>query len=226
MEVIDLSGKIAPSMMCANLLELDNIIHQFERNKIEYLHIDVMDGEFVQNISLGTDYIKKIRKASNIPLDIHLMINNPELKLDWFDIRPGEIVSVHYEATKHVQKTLSYIKSKGALSFIALNPGTSCEMIDEIMDDIDGILVMSVNPGFAGQLMIPRSLNKIKKLKTMLKEAGREDVMIEVDGNVSFENAVKMRNAGADIFVAGTASIFNDSETIDSGIRKLRSCIQ
>lgn len=226
MEVIELLGKIAPSIMCANLLELDNVIHQFERNKIDYLHIDVMDGEFVQNISLGTDFIKKIRKASNIPLDIHLMINNPELKLDWFDIRPGEIVSVHYEATKHIQKTLSYIKSKGALPFIALNPGTSCEMINEILDDIDGILVMSVNPGFAGQLMIPRSLHKIKKLKTMLKEAGREDVMIEVDGNVSFDNAIKMRNAGADIFVAGTASIFNNNETIDSGIRKLRSCIQ
>ena len=226
MEVNDLPGKIAPSMMCANPLELDNVILQFEKNKIEYLHMDVMDGEFVQNICLGTDFIKRVRKASSIPLDIHLMINNPELKLDWFDIRPGEIVSVHYEATKHVQRTLSYIKNRGAISFIALNPGTSCEMIDEIMHDIDGILVMSVNPGFAGQQMIPRCLKKIQKLKAMLKEAGREDVMIEVDGNVSFENAVKMRNAGADIFVAGTASIFNDSETIDSGIQKLRSCIR
>ncbi len=221
-----MAGKIAPSMMCADPLELDDMILQFERNKIEYLHMDVMDGEFVQNISLGTDFIKKLRDASNIPLDIHLMINNPELKLDWFDIKPGEIVSIHYESTKHVQRTLSYIKSKGAIPFIALNPGTSCEAIEEIMDDIDGILVMSVNPGFAGQQMIPRSLKKIRKLRAMLKESGREDVMIEVDGNVSFENAVKMRNAGADIFVAGTASIFNDSETMDSRIQKLRSCIQ
>ncbi|MGB4658875.1 MAG: ribulose-phosphate 3-epimerase [Mobilitalea sp.] len=221
-----MQGKIAPSMMCADPLNLDHILLQFQKNKIEYLHMDVMDGEFVQNISLGTDFIEKIRKASNIPLDIHLMINNPELKFDWFNLQPGEIVSIHYEATKHVQRALSCIRNKGAIPFIALNPGTPCEVIEELMDDIGGILVMSVNPGFAGQKMVPHCIKKIAKLKVMLQEAGREDALIEVDGNVSFENAIRMREAGADIFVAGTASIFDDSKTMDRNIDKMRSCIQ
>lgn len=218
--------KISPSMMCADILNLKDTLTQFEKSKIEYLHIDIMDGHFVPNFTLGTDYCKSLKKLTDIPLDIHLMINNPELKLEWFDFGKNDIVSVHFESTNHLQKALAFIKSKGAKAFVALNPATPVCVLDEITDDIDGVLVMAVNPGFAGQKMVPSSLEKIRKVRDLLDSKCYFEKEIEVDGNVSFENSVKMKNAGANIFVAGTSSVFNPDFLLADGIEKMRNLLR
>lgn len=213
-------------MMCAGLFDIEKCIRCFERNDIEYLHIDIMDGSFVPNYTLGTDYIKNLRKITAIPLDIHLMIERPEDKIDWFDIQEGEYVSVHYESTYHAQRAIARIKEKGAKPMLALNPATPVSVIDYLTDDISAILVMTVNPGYSGQKMIPQTLKKISDIKKRLKEAGREDIEIEADGNVSFENAEKMRAAGTDIFVAGTSSIFTGKMDLNTAIQKFREVIR
>lgn len=220
-----MTGKISASMMCAGLTNIENVLKCFEKNGIEYLHIDIMDGSFVPNYTLGTDYVKNLRKISPIPLDIHLMIERPEDKLDWFDIQPGEYVSIHYESTCHVHRAIAKIKEKGAKPMLALNPATPVSVIDYLTDDLSGILVMTVNPGFSGQKMIPQTLGKISDIQIRLNELGREEIEIEADGNVSFGNAGKMRLAGTEIFVAGTSSIFTDKTDLDAAIKKFREVI-
>ena len=196
-------GKIAPSMMCADFLNLEKDIRTFERLGIEYLHVDVMDGLFVPNYTLGTDYVRKLKQATNIPIDIHLMVERPEDKLDWFDFGENDYVSFHYEAAGHVHRAVQRIKERGAKAMLALNPATPLGVLEDIVCDLDGVLIMTVNPGFAGQKLVPQTLDKIRRLRQ-----ARPDIEIEADGNVSFENAVKMRACGADIFVAGTSSIY------------------
>ncbi|MBR3965945.1 MAG: ribulose-phosphate 3-epimerase [Clostridia bacterium] len=220
-----MKNKISPSMMCADALNLGSTLKEFEENGIEYLHIDIMDGTFVPNFTLGTDYCKILKNATSIPLDIHLMIEKPEERLDWFPIGENDMVSVHAESTKHLQKVLRAIKDKGAKAFAALNPATPICFLEEVLDDIDGVLIMTVNPGFAGQKLVPQTLDKITRVRKLLDENGKKASEIEVDGNVSFENAEKMKKAGADIFVAGTSSVFKKDLTLTNGIIKLRSFI-
>lgn len=216
-----MQNKISPSMMCANPLALSATLEVFEKNKIEYLHVDIMDGEFVPNYTLGLDYCNYLRGGCDIPLDIHLMVLRPEDKLAFFDIREGDMVSVHAEATCHLHRALMRIKEKGALAFVAINPATPVCVLEEVADVIDGVLVMTVNPGFAGQKMIPSTLDKIHRIRKRYP-----DMVIEVDGNVSYENARLMKEAGANIFVVGTASVFSKSNTLDDGIRKMRNVIK
>lgn len=217
---------ISPSVMCMSEWrgageKLDALIEA----GVELIHADVMDGVFVPNMMLGTDSIKNLRRACPIPLDLHMMVEQPDDKLQWFDIQPGEYVSVHVEATRHLQRTLSLIRGYGAHPMAALNPSTPLCMLEDILDDIDGVLVMAVNPGFAGQKLVPQAIGKIARLRKMLDEAGRADMRIEVDGNVSFENAVRMRAAGADIFVCGTSSVFGKDGTIPENVARIREYI-
>ena len=218
-------SKISPSMMCADWMHLGRDIAIMEDCGIEYLHIDIMDGSFVQNYTLGTDYIKALHDATDIPLDIHLMIDEPERKLDWFEFRKGDYVAIHNESTAHVQRTLQTIRDMGAKPMLTLNPATPLSTVEEILDDVDGILLMTVNPGFAGQKLIPGTLNKIRRLRDVLDDCGYLNTDIEVDGNVSFENAVKMKAAGANIFVGGSSSVFHKDESITENIKKMRACI-
>lgn len=221
-----MQSQISPSMMCVDFFELDKYIRIFEEQKIEYLHIDVMDGSFVPNYTLGTDFIKALKRKTNIPLDIHLMIENPESKLDWFDFGENDYVSVHYEATPHIHRALAAIKARGAKAMVAINPGTPIYAIENLLDDIDAVLVMTVNPGFAGQKLVEATLKKIQNLRTFLDEKGYAHIEIEVDGNVSFENAVRMRRVGADIFVAGSSSVFAKDKTIEENIAILRNVLK
>lgn len=200
--------KISPSIMCVNFFELDKYIRNFEENNIDLIHVDIMDGHFVPNFTLGTDFIRILKKKTSIPLDIHLMIENPENKLEWFDFGENDYVSVHCESTAHLHKALFAIKEKGANAVAAINPATSIAAVENVLDILDGVLVMTVNPGFAGQKLVPQTLNKIKALREYLDSKGYNNIEIEVDGNVSFENARLMNEAGANIFVAGTSSIF------------------
>lgn len=221
-----LNDMISPSMMCADPLKLGETLAEFEKNGIEYLHIDIMDGSFVPNFTLGTDYCKKLKECTSIPLDIHLMIDEPERKLSWFPISERDMVSVHAESTKHLERALSEVKQMGAKAAVAINPATPCTAVENVLHTIDAVLVMTVNPGFAGQKLIAPTLKKIEYLRHYLDENGYSNIEIEVDGNVSFENAVLMKKAGANIFVGGTSSIFSRNFSLTDGISKLRNVIE
>lgn len=218
-------NKISPSIMCVDFFELDRYIKTFEHENIDLLHIDIMDGSFVQNYTLGTDFIKAIKHKTNIALDIHLMINKPENKLNWFDFGENDYVSVHYESTPHIHRALNMIKERGAKPMVALNPGTPISVIENLLDDIDAILVMTVNPGFAGQKLVKSTLKKIKSLREYLDREGYENIEIEVDGNVSFENVKLMMESGANIFVAGTSSVFSKESTLNKNIEKFKEIL-
>ena len=217
--------KISPSIMCADFLKLEKYIANFEKCNVDLIHVDIMDGNFVPNFTLGTDFVKKLKSITKIPMDIHLMIEKPETKIDWFDFGEGNYVSVHYEATRHLNKTITMIKNKGAKAMVALNPATPINVLESILDDIDAVLIMTVNPGFAGQKLVESTLKKIKNLRNFLDKEGYENIEIEVDGNVSFENAKLMNEAGANIFVCGTSSIFSQTGSIIENINSFRSIL-
>ena len=219
-------GLIAPSMMCVDFSEMTSVIEAFEKNGIGYLHIDIMDGEFVPNYTLGTDFCRRLRTMTRIPLDLHLMITRPDNKLDWFQIQPGEYVYVHWESTPHIPRVLARIRELGGKPMLALNPATPLSVLDYVLEDIDGVLLMTVNPGFAGQKLLPSMLEKITQARAYLDERGFSNVDLEVDGNVSFENAKRMRMAGANIFVAGSSSIFSPAAPLSENIATLQAAIQ
>ena len=218
-------GKIAPSVMCVDFMKLEETLKIFEENQIEYIHVDIMDGEFVPNYTLGTDFCKMLKRNTRIPLDIHLMIKNPEYKLNWFSFDENDYVSVHYESTPHIHRALSTIKQMGGKPMLALNPGTPLSVMEHLLDDMDALLLMTVNPGFAGQKLISQMLDKIRAARAFLDARGYQHIELEVDGNVSFENAAKMYEAGADIFVAGSSSLFDKNMDLNTATIKLRSCI-
>jgi ribulose-phosphate 3-epimerase len=166
-----------------------------------------------------------MKSKTSVPLDIHLMIEDPEKKLDWFTFGEGDYVSVHYEASRHLNKALGIIRARGAKAMVAINPATPIYALESVLDDIDAVLVMTVNPGFAGQMLIESTLKKISRLRRYLDEGGYSHVEIEVDGNVSFENAKRMSQAGADIFVAGSSSVFEKSAPLAQNMQDLRNAI-
>ncbi len=211
--------------MCTDVFALGKALSVFEDRGIEYLHIDVMDGHFVPNYALGTDFCRMIRSKTGIPFDFHLMTEVPLSDIERFEILPDDIVSVHAESTPHTVLVLDRIKALGAKPFIALNPGTPLEVLEETVWHSEGVLIMTCNPGFAGQKLVPHTIDKISRVRHKLVSLGKEDFPIEVDGNVSFENAAKMRAAGADIFVAGTSSVFRKDLTLIEGIDFLRKAI-
>ena len=218
-------GKISPSIMCADFRHLEDNIKILEKAGVEYLHFDIMDGSFVPNFTLGPGLMKSVREITGIPFDIHLMVQHPENHIGLFDLKPGDLVSVHQESTVHLQRVLQKIKDLGAKAAVALNPATPIYSVEDVLDDIDVVLIMTVNPGFAGQKLIPATLKKISHMKKYLAEQGYGHIKIEVDGNVSYENARKMREAGADIFVAGTSSLFMKGIDILDSALELRRCI-
>ena len=217
--------KISPSIMCADFFELDTYIKAFEKCNIDMIHVDIMDGSFVPNYTLGTDFIKALKRKTEIPLDIHLMINNPENKVDWFEFNENDYVAIHCESTPHLHKAISAIKNRHAKAMVAVNPATPICALESILDDIDAVLIMTVNPGFAGQKLIKSVLKKITQLRNYLDKNGYEHIEIEVDGNVSFENAALMSKAGSNIFVSGTSSIFTKDLKLEDAINKLKNNI-
>lgn len=214
---------ISASMMCSSLVELEKTIRIFENHHIEYLHIDVMDGTFVPNFGLGVDYIRGLRELTNIPLDLHLMIDNPEYKLDWIGIQSTDIVSIHYESTNQVQRVLDKLHKYGCKCFIAINPATPIWVLEEVLDFIDGINLLMVNPGFAGQKMVPSTMEKAIKLRKFLDQHRKSNLYIEADGNITPEHACRLSQVDANIYVGGTSSIFrNDPADYGNNIVELR----
>lgn len=218
---------ISASMMCADLVNLKETLHIFEEEQVDYLHIDVMDGAFVPNFGLGVDYIRSLRELTKIPLDIHLMVRDPEYKLQWIGIQKDDIVSIHYESTFQVQRALDWLDPFGCKKFLAINPATPIYAIEEVLDYIDGVNLLMVNPGFAGQKIVESTLKKAAKLQQFLVEHGKEDLIFEADGNITLEHARQLRAIGADMFVAGTSSVFMGKVAeYRENIKKLKAVIQ
>lgn len=219
-------SEISASMMCSDLIDLKETIRIFEEEGIEYLHIDMMDGTFVPNFGLGVDYVRGLRNLTDIPLDFHLMIKDPEYKFQWIGIKPTDTVSIHYESTFQVQRALDYLEPFGCKRFLAINPATPVSSLEEVLEYIDGINLLMVNPGFAGQKIVPSTMRKAQKVVDLLKREGREDIIIEVDGNITPENGRKLREIGASRFVAGTSAIFKGSiENYKNNIQLFRKSI-
>lgn len=221
------AGLISASMMCADLVHIRQTIEAFEANGVDYLHIDVMDGSFVPNFGLGVDYLRGLRELTKLPMDIHLMVDRPEDKLSWLHLTPDDRVSIHFESTVHVQRAIEAAKRYGGKVMLAINPATPVYSVEEMLEYIDGVTILTVNPGFAGQKIVRSCIKKTEKMRKLLDSSGYSHLEIEVDGNISFENARILRNLGADIFVAGTSSVFGGSYTeIGERVAKLRSAIE
>ncbi|MEH7110880.1 ribulose-phosphate 3-epimerase [Neobacillus niacini] len=202
--------KIAPSILSADFAKLGEEIVAVESAGADYIHIDVMDGHFVPNITIGPLIVEAIRPVTKLPLDVHLMIENPDLYIESFAKAGADYITVHVEACRHLHRTIHHIKSFGIKAGVVLNPATPVETIQHILADIDMVLLMSVNPGFGGQTFIPEVLPKIKKVKEMAEALGR-DMEIEIDGGVNQETAKLCIEAGANVLVAGSA-IYNQKD--------------
>ncbi len=196
--------KISPSLLSADFANLERDIKMLEQGGAHLLHVDVMDGHFVPNITIGPPVVAAIKKVASIPLDVHLMIENPGNYVDAFIDAGADYVVVHVEAAPHLHRVLQQIKARGVKAGVSLNPHTSLSSIENVLGDVDMVLIMSVNPGFGGQSFIPQALNKVKQLKQMLKDSGNEHVEIEIDGGVKLDNIKEVADAGVDVFVSGS----------------------
>lgn len=211
---------IAPSLLSANFLKLEQDCEMLNASAAEWFHLDVMDGRFVPNISFGLPIISAIRKSTQKVCDVHLMIEEPEKYAQAFKDAGADVLTVHVEACRHLHRNIQQIKSLGMKAGVALNPHTPVSSIEEIIADVDLVCVMSVNPGFGGQKFIPATLSKIKHLKQLMIEK-QSSALIEVDGGVTLENAASIIQAGADVLVAGN-TVFASTSPIDT-IKQLKS---
>ena len=196
--------KLAPSILSADFSRLGEHVALIEEGGADIIHVDVMDGHFVPNISFGASVMKSLNNRTGLNYDVHLMIENPDKYIQEFVTDKTEYITVHQEACVHLHRTIQLIKSLGVKAGVSINPATPIGVLEDILDDVDLVLVMSVNPGFGGQKFIPRALDKIKALDQWRKERGL-DFLIEVDGGVTLDNAVEIAEAGADMLVAGSA---------------------
>jgi ribulose-phosphate 3-epimerase len=212
--------KIAPSILSADFSILGSEVCELEKHGADFIHIDVMDGRFVPNITFGPPIIKSIKKYSKLPFDVHLMIEEPSRYIEDFVKAGADIITVHYEADKHIDRTINYIKSFNVRAAVALNPGTPVSNIKDIIKELDMVLIMSVNPGFGGQKFIDYSNDKIRELREMANYNNPE-LLIEVDGGIDKNNIGQIVQSGANVIVAGSAVFKNHS--IKENILDLRS---
>ncbi|MBB6631170.1 ribulose-phosphate 3-epimerase [Clostridium algidicarnis] len=211
--------KIAPSILSADFSKLGEHITRLDNSEADIIHIDVMDGRFVPNISFGMPIIKSIRPYTKKEFDVHLMIEEPSKYIEEFAKAGADIITVHYESEKHLDKTITHIKELGIKAAVALNPATPINVLESILKELDMVLIMSVNPGFGGQKYIKYCDEKIKDLKQMILKTGK-DIAIEVDGGIDLTNIKDVSNSGADIIVAGSAVFKQDK--IEENIKNLK----
>jgi ribulose-phosphate 3-epimerase len=211
-------------MMCADFLNMKKDLDVFVEQRIDYLHIDVMDGHYVPNFALGVDFCRAISFYSAIPLDIHLMIENPDRFIPDFAQFKNAVISFHPETSSHPLRTLQLIKSLGVRAGVALDPALSVGVLKYLLPDLDMVCVMTVNPGYAGQKLVPQAIGKIKEVVEYVETSGFSPE-IEVDGNVSWKNIPLMLDAGAHVFVAGTSSLFEKGSDLGDNIRRFRSIL-
>ncbi len=219
-------GMLSPSLMCADVLNLQSEITVLDNLGVDYIHLDFMDGKFVPNITLDASLIKAVKSVlNNMRRDIHIMAYAPEQYFDRMDIGQNDIVSVHYEACDNIREVLSLIRSKGACPFIAISPDTPADTVKEFLDEIDGVLVMTVYPGFAGQPIVEGSFEKLSAVRKIIDDSGK-NIILEVDGHVSWDLCKKMRECGADLFVAGSSSVYSKGMKIDEAVKKMTELIK
>jgi ribulose-phosphate 3-epimerase len=203
--------RIAPSILSADFAALGAAVVAAEKGGADLIHVDVMDGHFVPNITIGPLVVKSVKRIASVPLDVHLMITNPDAYAEAFVQAGADMLSVHVEVLPHLHRTISFIKSLGAKAGVVLNPSTPPVTIEEVAGDVDFVLVMSVNPGFGGQKFIPKSLQKVAAIRAILDRAGNTRAPIEIDGGVDLSNIARVVDAGVEIVVAGSA-IFNTAD--------------
>lgn len=213
---------VAPSLLAANFLKLQEECQMLNESEADYFHLDVMDGVFVPNISFGLPVIEQIRTATKKVCDVHLMIVQPERYAEAFQKAGADILTVHYEACPHLHRNIQQIKSLGMQAGVSLNPHTPVELLKDVLDDIDMVLIMSVNPGFGGQSFILHTIDKIRALRRMINERALH-TRIEVDGGITLENAASVVHAGADVLVAGS-TVFKSADP-KATIRALKHII-
>ena len=216
--------KISPSMMCADFLHLEEEVRLLEANGVEWLHIDVMDGHYVPNFTLGIDYCRALASATSIPFDVHLMIENPERHIEPFCALPGARVTFHPETVYQPVRVVERIRELGASPGIAIDPAQTVQQFQHLIPLVDQVMVMTVNPGYAGQKLIPFCLDKIAEVREFIRCKGLA-TEIEVDGNVSWTNIPKMIEAGADILVLGTSALFEKHRSRKESLSDLRKLL-
>jgi len=210
---------LSPSILNADFLNLQQNIELLNKSQADWVHLDIMDGVFVPNITFGQPVVAAIKKVSKKPLDIHLMVVDPDKLIDSFIEAGADLITVHYESCKHLNRTINYIKSKGIKAGVAINPHTPVAVLEEIIRDVDIVLNMTVNPGFGGQKFINNSVEKIKRLKELIIKSNSK-ALIQIDGGVDLSNIKMLSGIGVDIFVVGSA-IFNTGDIITT-INKLK----
>ncbi|MDC0160435.1 ribulose-phosphate 3-epimerase [Gemmatimonadales bacterium] len=213
--------KIAPSILSADFARLSDEIGAIEKGGAEWVHVDVMDGHFVPNITIGPLIVDAARRSTTLPLDVHLMIENPDLYIEEFVQAGADIVTVHQEVCTHLHRTIQKIRELGAKAGVALNPGTTLETVRNVLPDVDLLLVMSVNPGFGGQSYIEASTAKLSRARAMLDEVG-SGAELQVDGGVGVANVKAVVNAGASVVVAGSA-VYRHPDGAAAGVRAIRA---
>jgi ribulose-phosphate 3-epimerase len=215
------SIRIAPSILAADFSNIGEEVKAMTEAGADYIHVDVMDGHFVPNLTIGPDIIKSMRPHSALPFDVHLMISPVDPSIDHYVKAGADILTVHLEAGPHIYRTIQKIKSAGIKAGLALNPGTPADAVDFVIADVDLILVMTVNPGFGGQSFIDSQLDKIRSLRNKI-DVGTKPIDLEVDGGINFKTAPRTIEAGADILVAGTAAFAGGRQAYSANISKLR----
>jgi len=214
---------IAPSILSADFARLAEQVGQAAEGGADWIHVDVMDGRFVPNITMGMVVVEALKRETDLPLDVHLMIVEPERYVERFAAAGADVITIHAEATPHVHRTLQMIRASGARAGLAVNPATPLDWFDDVWQDIDLALLMTVNPGFGGQKFIPRSLERLERLRAR-RDAENPRVLIEVDGGVGPANAADLAERGADVLVAGSA-VFNRRASVAENIAAIRNAI-
>lgn len=216
--------RLAPSLMCANYLYLEKDINDLDRAQVDFYHIDIMDGHFVPNLSLNFDMIRSLKTATNTPMDVHLMVDNPETYIQILDKIGPEYVSFHIETLNYPLRFIKELKNRNIKVGAAISPSTSLSALEYVVKELDYVLVMTVEPGYAGQKFIPAMVDKIARLSEMRNSQNKE-MLIEVDGNISEETGKQCIEAGADILVLGTASIFKEGKDLYSSVIEFKNKI-
>jgi ribulose-phosphate 3-epimerase len=216
--------KISASVVCANWMRLEEDLRALERNNVDYVHYDIMDGFFCQDFCMGTQIIQEIRRNTRLPGDYHLMVEEPARILNSFAPGPQDILTIHYEACRNLHRDLMQVKRLGCRVGLALNPATALEAIEYVIEEVDVIMIMTVNPGYAGQKLVPQTLKKIEILRD-LRAKDKLRFEISVDGNVGGPNIPQMVAAGADMLVGGSSGLFSKDCPLDESFRRLAELI-